>query len=81
MARDRWQIAIASEYGNPALTMKLDVGPRPGSSPSHRSLSRPRRSSVTTSRCRRSHACDLRKSSPRRSRGYLGRPRHEMLPT
>ncbi len=26
-ARDRWQIAVASQYGNPTLTMKLDVGP------------------------------------------------------
>ncbi len=26
-ARERWHIAIASEFGNPNLTMKLEVGP------------------------------------------------------
>jgi uncharacterized protein len=27
MARGRWQIAVTSEFGNPTLTIKLDVGP------------------------------------------------------
>jgi hypothetical protein len=27
MARDRWHIAVTSDYGSPTLTMKLDIGP------------------------------------------------------
>ena len=27
VSRDRWQIAVTSEYGNPTFTIKLDVGP------------------------------------------------------